>query len=164
VVPAPTAAELYARAEAALAAGDPVGAEAIWNHLLARYPEASQAAWARYDLARVARARGDRSAAQAHLARLLAGPPPAALAEPAAFLACRLHVEAGAAATAAGCFAGFRARFPASAHDAEVLAWLAGRAFATGGCGAARALSAEYLSRHPRGGFAARARECAEVP
>jgi hypothetical protein len=157
--PQDTAATVYARAEAALGRGDRAGAEAMWLDLLARFPTAHETASALYDLANLARARGDRAAAQRYLERLLAAPP-AALAEPASYLSCRLAADAGDAEAAAGCFAAFRARFPASPHDAEVLAWLAGRAQAAGGCAAARTLAAEYLRRYPSGAFAARARAC----
>ncbi|MBS1124971.1 MAG: Tetratricopeptide repeat-like domain [Deltaproteobacteria bacterium] len=158
-----TAAQLYARAEDALRTGARADAEAIWIQLLAAYPTSPHAASALYDLANLARARGDRRAAQAYLARLLAGSPPAVLRETAVYASCRLHVEAGELASATTCLTGFRTSFADSSHDAEVLAWLAGRAQETGGCAVARALTTEYLRRYPRGPFAARAATCEAV-
>jgi TolA-binding protein len=161
VVTPDDASVLYARAEAALARGDREAAQAAWTELIARFPASPLVASARFDLARVARDRGDLALAREQLAQLLAGTPPTALAEPAGYLACRIEVERAAADAAAGCFTAFRAAFPRSPHDAEVLAWLAGHVRASGGCASARALAEEYLRRYPTGPFAARARECA---
>jgi TolA-binding protein len=160
---APDVSELYARADAALASGDHPTAESVLDELIARFPDAPQAAHARYDLARLARERGDLVRARDHLSRLLASAPPPALAEPARYLACRLEVESAHPDAAVRCFSEFRAGYPHSTHDAEVLAWLAGHARELGGCTAARALSAEYLGRYPQGAFASHAREC-ETP
>jgi TolA-binding protein len=158
---ATTAADLYARAEAALATNDRTFAESLWRELVQRFPHSSQAASALYDLAGLARARGDFAAAQDSLAKLDAGETPAALREPSAYLRCRLHVDAGEPTVAASCFEAFRTRFDKSAHDAEVLAWLIGYAQETSGCAAARLLADEYLRRFPTGAFAKRARDCA---
>jgi outer membrane protein assembly factor BamD (BamD/ComL family) len=166
IVPEPaaeTAEQLYARAEAALRGGNRSEAEAIWTQLLAAYPRSSQAATALYDLASLARTH-DRAAAQAYLTRLLANAPPAALHEPAQYLSCRLHVEAHELDAATRCFQQFRAAFADSPHDAEVLAWLAGRAQEVGGCAAARVLADEYITKYPHGSFAARAASCKDAP
>jgi outer membrane protein assembly factor BamD (BamD/ComL family) len=159
----PSVSELYARADGALASGDHASAEAALTELLARFPQAPQAAHALYDLARLARERGDLATARADLTRLIASTPPPALAEPAGYLACRVEVESNSADAAVRCFGEFRAHYPRSTHDAEVLAWLAGRAREVGGCAAARELAGEYLRRYPSGPFAARARDC-EAP
>ena len=78
--------------------------------------------------------------------------------EPAAYLRCRIRVDAGD--DAAPCFRGFRVSFPDSPHDAEVLAWLAGDA-GRGDCAGAASLAAEYVRRYPDGAFASRARTLA---
>lgn len=161
--PVPTAAELYTQAEAALRVGDRAQAAATWTRLVAQYPDAAQAASALYDLAGLARARGDRAAARGYLTQLDQGTTPAALREPAHYLSCRLAVEANDLSTATTCFTSFRAAFPRSSHDDEVLAWLAGHAQETSGCGGARTLDDEYLQRYPHGTFAARARACEHV-
>jgi TolA-binding protein len=158
--PEPDASQLYARADAALGHGDPGAAEAALDELLARFPDSPQASQALYDLAQLAHRRGDLARAREDLTRLLAGSPPDALAEPARYLACRLDVDSQHADAAAACFTAFRASFPRSTHDRDVLAWLAGHAREAGGCAAARAASAEYLQRYPTGPFAARAKEC----
>ncbi len=158
-----TAAELYARAEAALRAGDRAGAEATWLELVDRFEGSASAASALYDLATLARRR-EPAAARRYLAQLLANAPPDALLEPAHYLACRLDTDAGANADAAACFTRFRALFPRSSHDAEILAWLAGHAERTTGCAAAEPLFREYLARYPTGPFAARATACGVRP
>jgi hypothetical protein len=80
------------------------------------------------------------------------------LREPAAYLRCRLDVDAKL--DAAPCFRAFRRDFATSAHDAEVLAWLVGHASGSD-CAAARVLADEYLRRYPDGAFAGHAREAA---
>ena len=158
-----TADDLYARAEHALRAGDRTRAEQLWRELLASYPRASKAPHARYDLAHLIQRR-DPHGARALLAELATATAPAALREPAAYLACRLHINAREVDAAVRCFTEFRAVHPGSPHDAEVLAWLAGRAEESGGCASARELAAEYVKRYPRGAFASRATRCAEAP
>jgi len=69
------------------------------------------------------------------------------VAEPAAYLRCRIAV-AGHAADAPDCHARFRERFPASAHaDDALAAEAAGRAEA-GDCARARPLLEAALQRH----------------
>ena len=160
---AETAAGLYAAAEAALGAGDHREAERIWRHLTDAFPSSREATIASYDLASLLRNSAPTQALR-DLEKFRAGRPPAALREPAAYLACRLHVDTRDLAAAQTCFAEFRATFPRSTHDAEVLAWLAGRAEETTGCTGARALAAEYLRLYAAGSFAARARACMEAP
>ena len=160
---APTSAELYVLAETALRDGDRATAEKIWLQLLDQYPHSAEAGSARYDLANLVRAT-DRGRAQHYLAQLLADSPPEALREPARYLSCRLHVEANELEVATTCFEAFRASFADSTHDAEILAWLAGRAEEIGGCPAAHALAAEYQRRYPQGPFSARAATCAVPP
>jgi outer membrane protein assembly factor BamD (BamD/ComL family) len=159
--PVETPSDLYARAEQALAAGDHDGGEKLLGELAARFPTSPQAASALFDLATLARTRHDIVAARAYLGRL--DDAPSALREPAAYIACRLDVDAGDGAAAARCFNSFRARFPSSPHDEEVLAWLAGHAQDLAGCASARELASEYLRRYPHGAFAERARHCTEA-
>ncbi len=153
-----SASTLYAAAERDLGAGQRATAEQALIDLLAQFPTSPQAASALYDLAGIARARGEYAKAIAWLDRLLAAQPPTSVREPAAYLRCRIRVDAGD--DAAPCFRGFRVSFPDSPHDAEVLAWLAGDA-GRGGCAGASALAAEYVRRYPDGAFAARARTLA---
>ncbi len=156
--PSDSASSLYAEAERDLGAGQRATAEQTLIDLLARFPTSPQAASALYDLAGIARARGEYAKAITWLDRLLAAAPPASVREPAAYLRCRVRVDAGD--DAAPCFRGFRVSFPDSPHDAEVLAWLAGDA-GRGGCAGGASLAAEYVRRYPDGAFAARARTLA---
>ncbi|CAN5186280.1 hypothetical protein BH11MYX1_BH11MYX1_05420 [soil metagenome] len=153
-----TASQLYLRAEAALRDHDAQAAESIWRQLLEAFPEAPQADSALYDLATLVRAR-DRGAARGYLERLLARHP-VALREPATYMSCHLDGDANALDDASRCFTAFRAAFPGSAHDDEILAWLAGHAQSVGGCRAAATLAAEYLRRYPNGAFETRAASC----
>lgn len=158
-----SAAQLYARAEAALRAGKRADAEETLRELVARFPEAAEAASALYDLATLVRRR-DPDAARGYLVQLLGNAPPDALLEPAHYLRCRIDADTKAEEQAATCFTRFRSLFPRSTHDAEVLAWLAGRAERQGGCAAAAALATEYLRRYPTGAFAKRASTCGGQP
>ena len=160
---AETAAGLYAAAEAALGAGDHREAERIWRHLTDAFPTSREATIALYDLANLVRNTAPVQALR-DLEKFRAARPPAALREPASYLACRLRVDTHELAAAATCFAEFRGAFPRSTHDAEVLAWLAGRAEETAGCTGARVLAAEYVRTYPAGPFAARAKACVEAP
>jgi TolA-binding protein len=158
-----SAAQLYARAEAALRAGKRGEAETTLRELVTRFPESAEAASALYDLATLVRTR-DPDAARGYLVKLLANAPPDALLEPAHYLRCRIDADTNAEEQAATCFTRFRSLFPRSTHDAEVLAWLAGRAERQGGCAAAATLATEYLRRYPTGAFAKRASTCGGQP
>lgn len=155
------AAALYARAEAALDAGDRDGAAALLRSLVESFPSDRLAWSAMYDLAGLARRAGDRAAAAAWLERLLAGDAPAALREPAHYLRCRLAADGGDPDATRACFSALLARGPGSVHDDEALAWLIADALARGDCDTARRHADSYLARHPDGAFAARARAAA---
>jgi hypothetical protein len=135
----------YAEAER-LMASDADAARRALRALVSDTPGAPEAAPALLDLARLAAAGGDHAAARAALDELAGHPAAAALAMPAAYLRCL--VTPGAARRRA-CFAGFRARFPGSPHDADALAWLAAAAAGSGECPAALALIGEFLDRYP---------------
>ena len=142
-----TASQLYLRAEAALRDGDRTAAEATWHQLLDRYPTAPQAMAALYDLANLVpnarprrRPRLPGSAARRHPRRVTR-------ARDVPRLPARGRGERARSRRAV--LHELPTRFPHSPHDAEVLAWLAGRAEALGGCAAARRLATEYLSRYP---------------
>jgi TolA-binding protein len=158
----PTAESLYRAAEAALAAGDRVRADRELARLLA-LPGAALADQALYERARIAYQRRDAKAARAHLASLAAisGSP---LAEPGHYLDCRIAVESKAA-DAERCFTAYRASYPRSPHDLDVLAVLAQLAHARGSCTAARPLRDELLAKYPRSDHALVWRSrCTEAP
>lgn len=145
--PAPSAdlAARYAEAER-LMASDADAARRVLRALVSDAPGAPEAAPALLDLARLAAAGGDHPAARAALDELAHHPGAAALAMPAAYLRCLVtQGDAGRRA----CFAGFRARFPGSPHDADALAWLATAAARSGDCAAALALITEFLDHYP---------------
>jgi len=142
-----TPAERYAAAER-LIAKDAGAARAALRALVAEAPGAPEAAPALLDLARLAAAAGDEVAAQAALAQLSAHPGAAALAMPAAYLRCTLERTGGGYRT---CLAAFRAAFPDSPRDAEVLAGLAIATARDGDCAAALPLFAESIRRYPKG-------------
>ena len=145
---------MYLRAEAALGAGSKQSAATIMELLVERFPDSPQAASAMYDLAGIATSAGDAKAAQSWLARVPTG---SSLREPALYRSCRISVDGGDPAAAKTCLLQFRRDFPASAHDAEVLAWLTGAAEHVGDCVAAKHFGEEYLRLYPTGPFAARA-------
>ena len=147
----PTPAERYAAAER-LIARDAAAARAALRALVAETPEAPEAAPALLDLARLAAAAGDEVAAQAALAQLSAHPRASALAMPAAHLRCTLERTRDGYRM---CLASFRAAFPDSPRDAEVLAGLAIATARGGDCAAALPLLAESVRRYPRGPNAA---------
>jgi predicted Zn-dependent protease len=66
------AAELYRRAEAALAIRDPAGARDFLEQLIREYPSDARVDAARYDLALVARSFGQRARARELLDALIA--------------------------------------------------------------------------------------------
>jgi hypothetical protein len=146
-----TPAERYAAAER-LIARDAAAARAALRAMAAEAPEAPEAAPALLDLARLAAAAGDEAAAQAALTQLSAHPGAAALAMPAAYLRCTLEHTRDAYRM---CLAAFRAAFPDSPRDAEVLAALAIATARGGACAAAAPLFAESTRRYPQGPKAA---------
>ncbi|HEX3478879.1 MAG TPA: hypothetical protein VHT91_27845 [Kofleriaceae bacterium] len=120
--------------------------------LVADAPASPEAASALLDLARLAAAAADDAAARAALDQLDRHPDAAALAMPARYLRCTMEqTDPGRRA----CLAGFRAAFPGSPRDAEVLARLAVVTARDGDCRAALPLLAEYRRRYPGGPSAA---------
>ena len=117
--------------------------------LVAAHATAAEAAPALLDLARLAHADGDGDDALAALDQLAHHPDGARLAMPAHYLRCLVQLRVDRAAARA-CLAEFRAAFPGSVHDADVLARLATATAATD-CTAATPLLAEYLGRYPAG-------------
>lgn len=158
---APTAAELYRAAETALAKGDRAGADRALAQVIALGDALADQAL--YDRARIAYQGRAWAAARRHLAALaaIASTP---LAEPGRYLDCRIAVESKAA-DAERCFTAYRAAYPRSPHDLDVLAVLAQLAHARGGCTAARVLTGEIIARYPRTDHAAAWRSrCPEAP
>lgn len=107
-------------------------------------PSSSLVDQALYERARIAYDRHAYADAQRHLARL-ATLPTSPLLEPGAYLGCRVAIAANAP-TADACLTGYRATYPHSPHDLDVLGLLVDRAFRTGGCTRAAPLVDE-LSR-----------------
>jgi hypothetical protein len=157
----PSAGELYRVAERALATGDRAGADRALAQLIAL--GGSLVDQAHYERARIAYHGRAWSAARGHLARLaaIAGTP---LAEPGRYLDCRIAVESKAA-DAERCFTAYRAAYPRSPHDLDVLAVLVQLAHARGGCAVVRTLRDELIARYPRTDHAAAWRSrCTEAP
>ena len=127
--------------------------------LIERFPGDTLAEPTTYDVARLALEARDFEAARMRLDRLIAIGRDPALAEPARFLRCRVDAERAGPAAAEPCCAAFRRDFPASPHDAEVLALLASAALARGDCHAGAPLLDEYLRRYPQGPFAEAAKK-----
>lgn len=128
----PTATELYRAAEAALAKRDLATADRALARIADELPTSSLVDQALYERARIAYDRHAWDDAHRHLARLasLATSP---LLEPGAYLGCRVAVAAGDA-HADACLASYRATYPHSPHDLDVLGLLVDRAFHAGGC------------------------------
>jgi len=149
LAPAPPAdlASRYAAAER-LMATDVAAARTALRALVTDAPTAPEAAPALLDLARLATATGDDVAAQTALDQLAAHPGAASLAMSATYLRCVLERTDPGRRT---CLAGFRAAFPDSPRDADVLARLAIATARAGDCRAALPLLAEHEQRYPNG-------------
>jgi outer membrane protein assembly factor BamD (BamD/ComL family) len=143
----PTSADLYRQAEAALARRDPAAADRALAKLLADDPHSPLADQALYERARIAYQRHAWSEARRHL-DALATIPTTPLTEPGRYLACRIAVEAHDA-DAAHCLADYRAVYPRSAHDPDVLAMLVQLVHADTGCAGARKLVDELVRLYP---------------
>jgi hypothetical protein len=152
-LPAPAPDELYRRAEAALAARDLGAADRALATLIAEYPDARLVDQALYERARIAYQQRAWSAARGHLARL-AAIPNTPLAEPGHYLRCRIAALTRDA-SAVTCLTGFRAAFPRSTHDLDVLALLVQRAHEAAGCAGAARLVDELAQSYPRTTLAA---------
>jgi hypothetical protein len=144
-IPAANPTTRYAAAER-LMFSDAPAARAALSALIADTPTAPEAAVALLDIARLAAAAGDPAVARAALDRLAGHPAAAALGMPAAYLRCILEPSPAKLRT---CFAGFRAAFPGSPRDADVLARMIVAAVAAGDCPAARLLLNEHTRRYP---------------
>jgi hypothetical protein len=145
VAPAGTAAR-YAAVEH-LMTRDPAAARAALRALVTEAPTAPEVAPALLDLARLAAGAGDDVAAHAALDQLAAHPGAAPLAMPAMYLRCTLEqTDPGRRS----CLAGFRAAFPDSPRDAEVLSHLAAATAGTGDCDVALGLLVELKRRYPK--------------
>jgi TolA-binding protein len=147
VAPPATAASLYRDAEASLAARDLPAADRHLATLLSQFPESALLDQALYERARIAYRQHAWADAQRQLDRLSiiqASP----LAEPGAYLSCRIAFEASDGGAAA-CLTSYRARYPRSPHDADVLGMLAEFAFRSGGCANARAGITELTRLYP---------------
>jgi hypothetical protein len=151
--PAPTADDLYRTAELALAKRDDAAADRALAQLIASAPSSPLAGQALYERARIAYQHHAWPDARRHL-DALAKRSDTALAESGHYLTCRIAVDSQDR-EAARCFIEFRAAFPRSAHDRDVLGTLAQLAFQSGGCTAANAHVAELASRYPHSALAA---------
>lgn len=143
-----TADDLYAAAEAALAAHDLARADRTLGHLVTDFPSSRLVDQALYDRARIAYQQHAWSTARGHLEQL-ARIPRTPLAEPGRYLACRIAVDSHDGAAAA-CLVGYRADFPRSPHDVDVLVLLVRLAHDGGGCAAAQVPLAELVRAYPK--------------
>jgi TolA-binding protein len=137
---------LYASAETALTHGDRAVAERVLGDLIARYPTApivDQALYERAQLAYGRHAYQDAQAALASLARIPSTP----LADPGAYLACRIAVETHDSGAHA-CIVAYRRAYPRSPHDLDLLGWLVDEAMRNGGCARAAALVDELTKSY----------------
>ena len=148
-----TAQTLFREADAARAAGDTGLALRTLRSLVERFPREAATAAARYELALMEETAGYGDAAL----RDLAAVDTPSLEEPTDYLRCRVLAKR-AATEAERCLADFRRRFPASAHDADVLGAETALAMVRGGCPAAQAPLAELERRYPKHGSAVRLR------
>lgn len=116
-------------------------------------PASALADQALFERARIAYQNRAFPAARRFLATLatLRGTP---LAEPGQYLDCRIAVQAHDD-DAERCFVAYRAAYPRSPHDLDVLAVLAQLAHARGGCSAAQSARDELVARYPRTDHAA---------
>jgi len=138
---------LYGEAERALAARDQVTAERDLAKLVAEFPTSSLLDQAYFEHARIAFDRGEWTVAQHDLDKLAAFPA-SPLAEPGAYLGCRIAVATHDGA-AARCFADYRTRYPQAPHDREALAAIVELAFKAGGCAQAKPHVDELVARYP---------------
>jgi hypothetical protein len=151
---------------------DRPGARRLLARVVAQFPSDRLAELARYELAQLAISEGDRQAATRALETLGSSGRDPALRRAAAFARCRLDLGSGASAAQeeAGlrCLERFRAAYPDSAEDAEVLALSIAHASQRGRCDMVARLTAEYARRYPTGAFAAEASRrkhlCARAP
>ncbi len=139
----------YAEAERLMSI-DRASAMVLLRDLVARAPLAAESAPAMLDLARLLANRGDLSEATAMIDRLSTHPQAAALAIPSSYLLCQIALRSDRGGGRA-CLTRFRASFPGSVHDGDVLARLAAAALADRDCAAARPLIDEFLARYPDG-------------
>jgi TolA-binding protein len=151
--PPPSPDDLYRTAEAALAHHDASTADRVLAQLIATAPTSALVAQATYDRARIAYQRHAWADAR-HLLAALASLNDRSLAEPGHYLSCRTALESHDA-DAAHCFRVFRARYPTSAHDRDVLGTLAQLAYADEGCAGAAPYLADLTSRYPQSALAA---------
>jgi hypothetical protein len=102
-----------------------------------------QALYERAQMAYRSHAYQQAQAALASLARLPSTP----LAEPGAYLACRIAVETNASGADA-CIAAYRRAYPRSPHDLDLLGWQIEEAARGGGCARAAPLIGELMRDH----------------
>ena len=155
---AATADSLYAEAEAAMRAGDRAAVRSHLTEVIRRFPRDGLADAALYELARREQADGQPAQARRYLDRLLGHDGEPELREPARYLRCRLDLDTHRDADALACLGAFRRDFPASPHDAEVLALLIGLYQVRSDCQRALPLLDEYTRRYPSGPLDARVR------
>jgi outer membrane protein assembly factor BamD (BamD/ComL family) len=155
-----SAASLYREAEAALGKHDLAAADRSLAQLVAEFSGSALLDQALYERARIAYLRHAWRDAQRQLDKL-SMITTSALAEPGAYLACRIAIAASDG-DAERCLIAYRAAYPASPHDRDVLDWLAELAFRSGGCAQAGSRIAELARSYPDTTAAWRAR-CPEA-
>ena len=138
---------MYRNAEAALGTHDLAAADRALARLVADFADSPLVDQATYERARIAYQRHAWSDARRQLEKLAqnhASP----LAEPGAYLACRIDVETHDDG-AAHCLTDFRKTYPSSPHDLDVLGTLVDLAYRDGGCARATPAIDELARRHP---------------
>ncbi len=150
--PAVSAESLYLVSEELIASGDLGEGTAMLLRLIHDFPLDRRADTARYDLARVAHRRGHLLRAESLLRQILKSRREPLVIEPAHYLLCRIQFER-TTDKAGECATTFRRSYPDSAHDAELLAFMAVWTHQRQGCRPAVPMYEEYLREHPRGFF-----------
>lgn len=170
---APSAETLYRTAEAALARRDLDAADVALARIIVGQPTSRLLDQALYERARIAYQRHAWQDARRQL-DALAAIPQTPLAEPGRYLGCRIVIESmqadktgdpGGRATGIRCLTDYRAAYPRSPHDLDVLGLLIQLVHADGGCASARSLIGELVRSHPQTALANGWRtRCPEVP
>jgi len=150
-LPTRSADTLYRAAEAAIRQRDVTTADRELAALVAEFPTSPLVDQALYERARLAFQRHAWAEARRHLDRL-AAIADTGLAEPGRYLTCRIAVEAHDG-DAARCLGEYRAAYPRSPHDLDVLGLLTRLAHADGNprdrCSSARPFLDELGARYP---------------
>lgn len=154
-----TPSSLYRQAERALQRGDESGAHKTLAEIISRFPGDPMADAARFELALLLQKAGKRRQALALADELGHDGREGPFVEPARFLRCRLEAERHQRAAALSCLAHYIEAHPSSPHHGQALQLSIELHHGGGDCAKTSELADRYLASHPRGPFAARAKE-----